>query len=308
MWLVLTGTFFLMHLAPGVPLALLGTERISAETKAELVRLYGLDQPLPKQYLQWLSSVARGRWGVSFVAKRPALDVVLDRLPASLLLVLSGVFLEHLIGLWIGIAAARRAGGPFDRYSRFVSLVFHSIPSYVLGIFAIEIFAMRFGLLPAQHLMSEGFHQLSALDQALDVLRHLTLPALTLALVRFGAVARFMRNGMLDILSQDYIRTARSLGLSERRVLWLHALPNCVGPLVQRLGTSLPLLFSGTVVLEVVFSWPGIGSTFFGSILQRDYPVILLITAMSAFGVILGSTLADVVHAWIDPRVREHYG
>ena len=308
LFLVLTATFFLLHLAPGDPLSFLAEIRASPETRALLTELYGLDRPIHEQYLRWMGSVLRGDWGISFVLNRPALDVLLERFPPTALLVISAVLIEHLIGLWIGIKAARHPGSTFDLQSRWISLVLHSVPSFVLAIFAIELFAAHWNLLPSQHMVSDGFHKMGRGEQLLDVLYHLALPAITLGLIRCGAVARFVRNGMLDILSQDYIRTARALGVPEGRILWRHALPNCLGPLIQRLGTGLPMLLSGTVVLEVIFAWPGLGTTIYAAILARDYPVILVSTAFSAFLVILGSLMADLLHGWIDPRVRAAHG
>lgn len=306
LFLVLSGTFFLLHLAPGDPIQLGELHGASAETRAYLESLYGLDQPLHRQYLSWLGSVLQGDWGVSFALRRPALTVVLERLPASLLLSVAVILLEHVLGLWIGVAAARRPGGRLDVHSRWSSLLLHAVPSFVVAIVAIEIFAVRLDWLPGQHMTSDEHHRLGPLGRAFDVLQHLILPASALALARFAAVARYVRNGMLDILSQDYIRTARAAGLSERRIFWVHALPNCAGPLVQRLGFSLPGLLSGALILEVIFSWPGIGSVMYDAILGRDYPVVLVATALSATLTIFGHLAADLLYAWIDPRVRDH--
>ncbi len=307
LFLVLTTTFFLLHLAPGDPINMMDLVRVSAETRAHMLELYGLDKPIHEQYLRWLAATAKGDWGISFTNNQPALGLLLNRVPATFLLVTTAVAIEHLLGLWIGLTAAIHRGSAFDVHSRWISLLLHSLPSFVLAIFAIEIFAARLGLFPSQHMTSDGFHTMTLGHKAVDLLHHLVLPAFTLGLVRCGAVARFVRNGMLDILSQDYIRTARSLGVSERRILWLHALPNCLGPLIQRLGSSLPILLSGVVILEIIFAWPGLGTTAYNALLERDYPVVLVTTAFSAFLVVVGNLTADLLHGWIDPRVRESH-
>ena len=302
---MLTATFFLLHLAPGDPIHLVDVKGVSAETRERMERLYGLDLPLHQQYVRWLGSVLQGDWGVSYDIKRPAATVVMERLPASALLAGAALLLEHLFGLWIGLVAARRAGSAFDVHSRWSSLLIPSLPAFVVAIFAIEIFAVQLRWLPGQHMTTAGFHHMGPWQQVGDILSHLILPASVLAFARCGAVVRYVRNGALEVLSQDYIRTARSLGLSERRILWVHVLPNCLGPLIQRLGFSLPMLLSGTLILEVIFSWPGIGMVMADAVMQRDYPVVLVVTALSALLVILGNLFADLLHAWIDPRVRE---
>lgn len=302
--LVLTATFFLLHVTPGDPLSSMAQVRLSPESRAQLQELYGLDRPVHEQYVRWLAAAVRGDWGISFTHNRPAVEILVERFPATFLLVMSAVFIEHLLGLWIGLTAARNPGGAFDTHSRWISLVLHSLPTFVVAIFAIEILATRWNLVPTQHMTSDGFHAMSPWQQLLDIIKHLLLPATVLGVIRCGAVARFMRNGMLEILSQDYIRTARSIGIPERRILWVHAMPNCLGPLIQRLGTSLPILLSGTVIMEVVFAWPGLGMAVYDAILERDFPVVLVTTAFSAFLVVLGNLIADLLFGWIDPRTR----
>ena len=170
----------------------------------------------------------------------------------------------------------------------------------------IELFAVQLPLFPAQQMMSADAATKGPVGKVFDLAAHLALPALALGLVRCGPTLRFLRNSLLDVLDQDYIRTARVKGLSERRVLWVHAVPNAVAPIIQRLGVSLPILLSSTLVLEIIFAWPGLGSTIYAAILQRDYPVVLGSTAMSALLVLAGSLAADLAHAWVDPRVRDH--
>ena len=301
---VLTASFFLVHLAPGEPGQLFDNPWISDEGRQELRAIYGLDQPLTQQYVTWLRSALRGDWGYSFAFERPAFEVLMERLPNTCLLVLAAVFVEHGLGLLLGVLAAYHVGTFLDRQIRLVSLLFYSFPAFCLALLAIEVLAVRWQIFPINQMRSDGAQDLSWLAQALDILHHLALPALILGVARCGAVVRFVRNGLLDVLNKDYIRTAYAKGLSPARVLWVHALRNAVIPLVQRLGIALPILLSGSVVIEVMFAWPGVGSAIFQAISERDYPVILASTALTGALVVLGSLLADLLHAWLDPRVR----
>ncbi len=304
LFLVLTATFFLIHLAPGEPTRLFDNPRISAEKRQELRQVYGLDQPLGRQYAIWMGSVLKGDWGTSISLGRPASEVLLEKMPNTCLLVAAALVVEHALGFLLGLAAASRAGTFLDRQIRILSLVLYSVPIFWLALLAIELLTVRWNLFPTNQMRSDGARLLPPIEQGLDVLHHLVLPALILGIARCGAVVRYVRNGLLDVLSQDYIRTARAKGLSPARVLWVHALRNALIPLVQRLGLALPYLLSGSLIIEVIFSWPGVGLAVFQAILQRDYPVILASTAMTGGLVVFGNLLADVLHAWLDPRVR----
>ena len=304
LFVVLTATFFLIHIAPGEPARLFDNPRFSAEKRQELRQLYGLDKPLGQQYVLWMGSVLEGDWGTSIALNRPAFEVLLERMPNTCLLVLAAVVVEHGLGLFFGLWAAARAGSFVDRQIRVLSLVLFSVPSLWLALLAIELLTVRWPLFPTNQMRSDGAHLMSPLAQGLDVLHHLVLPALILGVARSGAVVRFVRNGLLEVLGQDYIRTARAKGLSPARVLWIHALRNSLIPLVQRFGVALPILLSGALVIEVIFSWPGVGLAIFQAILTRDYPVILASTALSGTMVVLGSLMADLLQAWLDPRVR----
>ncbi len=304
LFLVLTATFFVIQIAPGEPARLFDNPRISEEKRDELRRIYGLDKPLHRQYLTWLGSVVQGEWGSSFSLNRPAFEVLLEKMPNTTLLVLAAVLVEHLLGLAFGILSAARAGTALDRRIRLGSLVLFSIPMFWTALLAIELLTVRWPLFPTNQMRSEGASALPLFRQILDLLHHLALPALILGVGRCGAVVRFVRNGLLDVLGQDYIRTAHAKGLHPARVLWVHALRNALIPLVQRFGVALPALLSGSLLIEVIFSWPGVGLAIYEAIRQRDYPVILASTALSGAMVVLGSLLADLLHAWLDPRVR----
>ncbi|HWM91010.1 MAG TPA: ABC transporter permease [Thermoanaerobaculia bacterium] len=306
LYLVLTTTFFLLHLAPGSPAGLLVEDsRIPTEQREQLRRIYGLDRPLPVQYARWLAAVARGNLGTSFSYQRPVTAVVLDALPATLLLAAAALVVEQAVGLIFGIAAARRPGSATDHLIRIVSLLLYSQPSFWLGLMAILLFSLVWPVLPAGQMRSTGFEDLGPAARLLDLLRHLALPALVLGLAQAGAVVRFVRGSLLEILGQEYIRAARAKGISERRVVWIHALRNALPPLIQVLALSASLVLSGTLVTEVVFAWPGLGRLTFEAILSRDYPLVLATTGFAAVVVLLANLAADVLHALSDPRVRD---
>jgi peptide/nickel transport system permease protein len=254
--------------------------------------------------MTWMGSMLRGDWGVSFSTGRPAATLLWEKMPNTCLLVAGTLLFEYGLGLILGVAAAARAGGRVDAWIRMVSQVLWAIPFFWLALVAVELFSVRWRLFPISGMSSDGADLLPTLQRTLDLLHHLALPALVSGLVRCGPVGRFIRNGLLDIKGQDYIRTAHAKGLSPARVLWVHGLRNAVIPVIQRLGFSLPMLLSGTLIVEVIFAWPGVGQATYWAMLQRDYPVILASTAMTASLVIFGTLLADLLHAWIDPRVR----
>ncbi len=202
--------------------------------------------------------------------------------------------------------SAARAGSFWDHKIRSLSLLLYSVPVFWLGLLLIHVLAVRWHLFPVDQMVSDGARDWSWGRRLADHLHHLVLPAAALGLHRCGAVVRFVRNGLLEILSQDYVQTARSIGLGPGRVLWVHGLKNALGPLVHRFGFTLPGLLSGTIVTEVVFAWPGLGRATYDAVIQRDYPLVLAATGLSGVLVVVSTFLADLLHAAIDPRIRDH--
>lgn len=303
--LAVSSTFFLLRLAPGDPTARLDDPRIPPEYQRELRARYGLDEPLLVQYADWLTDVARGDWGVSFTHRRPVAEVLVERIPATLLLTGSALVLQFLLGTTLGVIAARRPGSWRDTLIRLGAIVVYSLPLFFLAVLAVEVIAGLVPALPSGHMRSVDHAGLAPLARGADLLRHLLLPALTLGLATTGAVLRFTRNSLLDTLSEDYIRTARAKGLTERRVVWLHGLKNAAIPLVQILGLSLPFLLSGSLVVEVIFSWPGMGRLTYDAVRAYDYPLVVASTALAGVLVVMGNLVADLLHGALDPRVRE---
>lgn len=305
-WIVLTVTFALLHLAPGDPLWIYEKPGSSEEQKQRLREIYGLDKPIFTQYLVWLGGVARGDWGTSIIQQRSVALIVADRFGNTLVLVAGVLLVEYGLGMPLGVLAAARAGSRIDFLVRFFSLVFLSIPVFGVGMLLIEMPAVRWGWFPINQMTSDDADGLPFLQRMLDTGHHLVLPALALGLRRAATVGRYIRNGLLEVLNQDYIRTAQAIGLSSARILWVHALKNALGPLVQRFGLTLPGLLSGTVVVEVIFAWPGLGRTSLAALSEQDYPVALATTGLAAVLVVFGTLVADLLHAAIDPRVRDH--
>lgn len=303
--LVLTTTFFLLRLIPGDPTNFAEDQRLSREHRDNLRRIYGLDRPLPEQYVRWLSAVAlRGDLGISYSQRRPVSAALLEAVPATAILASAALTVEILAALLLGIAAARRQGSRVDHAIRFGTLLFFSLPGFWVGLMAILLFSYVWPILPASHMHSVDADRMSGFGRLLDLGWHLILPALVLGLANAGGTARFVRTSFLEVMSQDYIRTARAKGLMERRVVWVHGMRNALVPLIQVVALSLPALLSGSLITEVVFSWPGMGRLTFNAILTRDYPLVLGVTAFSAVVVVAGNFLADVLHALADPRVR----
>lgn len=292
--------FAMMHLAPGGPLAVYTLNpTITAQDIERIKHVFGLDQPIYIQYLKWATGMFTGNWGNTFFGGRPVLDVILERIPATFLLMGSGMSLAIVIGMLIGILGAVRRYSVFDYLATTGAMVALSFPTFWFGLMAIFIFALKLGLLP-----SGGMYTLGGEEGVLDLLRHLILPTVVLALVLVAQWSRYTRSSFLEVIHQDYIRTAKSKGLSDFRILFRHAFPNAVAPLIALAGIQLPWLFSGALVTETIFGWPGIGRLFVDSLTMKEYPVLMGMVMLTAAAVIIGNLLADVINALIDPRIR----
>lgn len=304
--LVLSTTFLLLHLVPGDPTLVFQDARLSTEQRENLRRLYGLDRPVAEQYLRWLAAVTLHQdFGISLSQQRPVTKVVAEAIAPTLLLASAATAIEFSLGLLLGVAAAHWHRRPFDAALRLISLVLYSQPVFWVGLMLVLFFSTVWRVLPTSHMYSVDAASLSLPGRWLDLLAHLVLPAVTLGLPAAGATARFVRGSFLEVMEQPFILAARARGLSEARLIWSHGLRNAAVPLVQLLALSFPSLLSGSLVVEVIFSWPGMGRLIFESILARDYPVILATTALAAVFVLTANFLADLVHAALDPRVRQ---
>lgn len=292
--------FFLMALLPGdyVRAALAGS-RVSPDFAEGLRRVYGLDVPAWQRYLHWLSAAVRGDLGYSFSHGRGVLSVITSALPVTLLVGGVAFALELLFGICLGCASAWRAGRTVDRLGVAFSLLSVSLPPFVLAIFLQKWLVLDLRLLPLSGLSTPGTPA-----TALDVLPHLVLPCLTLALLEAGRLSRYVRASMVEVLASDYVRAARAGGIGAFRFLRRYALRNALLPVVTYLGLSLPVLFGGALVIETVFSLPGLGLASYNAVLARDYPLVMGITMLVCLVTVAGNLLADLLYRAADPRVR----
>ncbi len=301
--IVLTITFFLLHLAPGDPMSRYYHPDISPETIAGIRERLGLDRPVLEQYLRWMGSFMRGDFGMSLRYNRPVSELLAEAIPNTLRLTVASLLLYILVGGALGILSAVRRYSVFDRVNTIAALFVYSIPSFWLALMLILLFSLKAGILPSSHMESIGAGELGGAALLWDRLRHLVLPAFVLGVASAAGMARYMRGSMLDVLREDYIRTARAKGLPEGRVFLKHALKNAAVPVVTIIGLSIPFLLGGSVVVEKIFSWPGMGRLMVDAIYSRDYPVVLAVNFVVAVMVIVGNLVADIGYALLDPRI-----
>ena len=297
--------FVLVHAAPGDPVETIAgaSGGMDEKLQAELRAKYGLDQPLPVQLGIYLGKVVRGDLGYSYFFNLPVSDLILDRVPATLLLVLSSVLTAFLIGTTLGVLSSRKPNGWLSQLINVMSLVGFAAPVFWMGMLLIILLASIFPVFPVSGMRGIESSGLGWAD-VVDVLHHLVLPALTLGLVYLAQYSRLSRAAMLDVLGADYIRTARAKGLPERLVLYKHALRNAVLPVVTILGLQFGNVLAGAIVVETVFNWPGLGRLAFESVLRRDYPTILGVLLFSSLVVIVMNQVTDLCYRLIDPRIK----
>jgi len=305
-WLVATATFFLLHVAPGDPIAAsLDSPLTPPAVRAHYRHLYGLDQPLSVQYGRWLAMVAHGDFGFSFPHRRPVSAVIASALPNTLLLMGVALVLAFAAGIALGLIQARHRGRPLDWGLAIGSLFFYSMPDFWLALMLLFLFAFVWRLFPVTGMFDPVMYPYYDFWQRVgDRLWHLVLPASTLALLSAAAIARFQRAALLDVAGEDFVLTARAKGVSERRLLLHHVLRNALLPVITLFGLALPVLLGGSVFVEKIFSWPGMGLLTVEAIGTRDYPLLTAAVIISSVLVIGGSFIADALYAVVDPRVR----
>lgn len=292
--------FGIMHLAPGGPLSVYTLNpSITAEDIERLRIALGLDQPVYIQYLGWVKSMLTGSWGYTLFGGRPVLAVIVERLPATILLMGTSLALAVVIGTLLGVLGAVRRNSIFDYLATTGAMFALSFPTFWFGLMAIYIFAIQLRWLP-----SGGMYSFGEEGNVLDLLKHLVLPVSVLTLVLIATWSRYARSSFIEVIQQDYIRTAKSKGLGPGRVLARHAFPNAVIPLVALLGVQLPTLFSGALVAETIFGWPGMGRLFVDALNMKEHSILMGMIMFTALLVIVGNLLADIAIALIDPRVK----
>jgi peptide/nickel transport system permease protein len=303
-WGVVTLVFVLLRAAPGDPAALLLGPAATAEQIVDERRALGLDRPLGVQYAEWLGRFARGDWGTSIATGRPVSAMLGGAWPATARLVALSLLLSYLLGITLGVVQSARSGSRLDTALSVTSVTLFALPGYWLGLMLVMVFTYWLRVLPAFGATGLDAEFLSGPARAVDALRHLALPLLTLTLIGIGGIARYVRGAMIDLKGSAFITIARAKGLGSRRVLLHHVLRNALVPVLTLLGLSLPALFSGAVFVEAIFAWPGVGRVLVEAVQARDYPVVLAATAVSAMLVVAGNLLAELLVAWADPRVR----
>jgi len=297
--------FVLVHAAPGDPVETIAgaSGGMSAELMAELSTQYGLDRPLPVQLGVYLGKVLRGDLGYSYFFNLPVTQMIAERVPATLLLVLSSVLLAFVVGTALGVLSSRRPNGLLSQFITVLSLVGFAAPVFWIGIMLVILLASVFPILPVAGMRSIDSTG-GGLADVLDVAHHLVLPTITLSLVYLAQYSRLARSSMLDVLGSDFIRTARAKGLAERVVLYKHALRNALLPVVTVLGLQFGNVLAGAILVETVFNWPGLGRLAFDSVLRRDYPTILGVLLFSSIVVVVMNQLTDLCYRLIDPRIK----
>ncbi|WP_330646935.1 ABC transporter permease [Thioclava sp. FTW29] len=291
--------FCVLSLAPGGPLSQFAlSPGMTQEQLAKIAEQMGLNRPLPVQYIDWLSHLFVGDWGQSYRDGQPVLAVIGRHLFATLLLMGTATVISVTLGSAIGIFSALKRGGAFDYTMTVFAMVALSIPTFWFGLVAIYVFSLNLGWLPAGNMYTVGD------GSVLDYLRHLILPAMVLALVDVAIWSRYMRTSTLNVIKQDFVRTARAKGLTSRRVLFKHIVGNSLVPMITLAGLQLPMVLGGALVTETVFTWPGMGRLFLDSLGYNDYPVVMGLLMASAILVLVGNLAADLIVALIDPRIR----
>jgi len=298
--------FVLVHAAPGDPVETIAgaSGGMSPELMAQLRTQYGLDQSLPVQLGVYLGKVARGDLGYSYFFNLPVTAMIAERVPATLLLVLSSVLLAFFVGTALGVLSSRKPNGWLSQFITVLSLVGFAAPVFWLGIMLVILLASVFPILPVAGMRSIDSTGGGGLKDMLDVAHHLVLPTLTLSLVYLAQYSRLARSSMLDVLGSDFIRTARAKGLADRVVLYKHALRNALLPVVTVLGLQFGNVLAGAILVETVFNWPGLGRLAFESVLRRDYPTILGVLLFSSVVVVVMNQLTDLCYRFIDPRIK----
>ncbi|MDD1762212.1 MAG: ABC transporter permease [Methanothrix sp.] len=300
-------TFLIFYFSPVDPvvayLGLITVQKMPPEDLAKVETQLGLDQPVQVRYLAWLGKILQGDWGFSYINKRPVMDVILERFPATLILTLTGYGLSAILAVLLGLASALRAGSRLDASLNGLSYLLYSMPTFLVALLAMLVFSAWLGWLPSSRMVSVDVPE-SFMPYVLDRIRHLILPACVLAVSHMAAFYAYFRSSLQESMNEDYVLTARAKGLAERDIILRHALRNSLLPFITQIGLIIPFLIGGSVVVESIFAWPGIGKLAYDAALRADYMLLMGLTLFTSLLVILGNLLADVAYALVDPRVK----
>ena len=299
--------FFVMHLAPGLPTDLQTqmNPKSTVEMKERLKTLYELDKPVHEQYWSWLKKLSHGDLGISFSSDhRPVAAKIMERLPITIILEFLSLIIIIAIAVPIGVLSAVHQDSIFDKITGVLVFIGFAVPTFWLALLLMIFFGIHLGWLPISGLRSLNYEYLTPWAQFVDLAKHLVLPVFISAFGGLAGLSRYMRANMLEVIRQDYIMTARAKGLSERDVIYKHALRNALLPAITILGLSIPGLIGGSVIFETIFAIPGMGQLFYMSVMARDYPTVMGILLIGAILTLLGNLIADVSYALADPRIR----
>jgi peptide/nickel transport system permease protein len=303
---VVSFNFLLFRVLPGDPVQLYARSgHLTPQAAAQLRRVFGLDKPVFEQFGIYLRDLAHGQLGFSLTYRRPVADIVVQRLANTVLLVGAATVLVVLLGIGLGVLSASRRGSRVDSATVFGSLILWSMPTFWVGLLLVFAFGVWWKLLPITGISTAGTTYSSPLGAPLDVARHLVLPTLTLALVDIGQFVLITRSSLIDVLTEDYITTAKAKGMPRRRIVWRHGMRNALLPVVTASVLYIGLVVGGAIQVETVFSWPGMGELTYDAVLRRDYPVLEACFLLFAVTVIVANFLSDLAYLWLDPRVRE---
>lgn len=296
--------FFLFRVMPGDPIAMMTSPSITAEVRAILLQKFGLDKPLHIQFIKYIEQLLQGNLGMSFVYQRPVVDLIAERLPNTVLLLLSSYIITVILSIVLGLVAAWKRGGKIDISLIIFSLWMHSMPIFWLGGLLLLFFSIQLNIFPVIGISTPWLEHENALSYIADVAYHLFLPMMTLGIGNIGGMFLITRNSLLDVFSEDYIVTAKAIGLSSRTILFRNVLRNAMLPLVTVILMRLGFIIGGAVTTETVFSWPGVGLLIYRAVMHEDYPLLqgaFLIITISA---VLANYVAEIVYGYLDPRVR----
>jgi peptide/nickel transport system permease protein len=300
-------TFLIINLAPGDPVSVISggqmNARFSPEAYQEMLKLYGLDKPIHIRYITWLKRLLTFDFGDSFRSHRPVMSLILERLPATLALNVASLFIALLVAIPLGLYSAVRHHSLFDKINGTILYMLYSLPDFWVALLLIMLFGVKLKLLPIFGMETIDSRDLGFFGYWLDRARHMVLPTICLTYGSLAFLSRFVRGSTLEVIRQDFVRTARAKGLEEDRVVYGHVFRNALIPILTLLGLLLPTLISGSIILEAIFSWPGIGALFYESVLARDYPTVMGLSFVTSLMVLLSTLLADLTYAWADPRV-----
>ncbi|MEA3560883.1 MAG: ABC transporter permease [Candidatus Omnitrophota bacterium] len=298
-------SFFIIHLAPGKPTDLM-TElnpKVSFEAKEKLMKLYDLDKPVYVQYIIWVKKLVRFDFGTSFVDGRLVIERISERLPITILINVLSMMLIFLIAVPVGIMSAVKRGSLFDKLTTLFVFIGFATPGPWIALMLMSFFGVQLGWMPVVGIKSLDYENFTLLRKIIDLGHHLIMPVLVSAFGGLAGISRYMRQSMLGVIHEDFIRTARAKGLPEKDVLYRHALKNALLPIVTILGLSIPGLIGGSVIFETIFGIPGMGQLFYQSVMARDYPVIMTILVIGAVLTLIANLAADIAYFYVDPRI-----